>query len=136
MAMGEGLTRKQKAFAEEYVSNGYNATQAYLTAYGCSYSTAARAYWKVKNHPKVKEYITELQKEQFEAACINAERIGLKLAEIAFAERGDDYYCATSQLKALDLLQKQLGLQKQHIDADVKTEINISIGGDENVCEE
>ena len=73
------------------------------------------------------EYIKQLQQIEFEAACITAERIGLKLAEIAFAAKGDEDYNPNAQLKALDLLQKQMGLQKQHIEADVKTDINITI---------
>ena len=59
----------------------------------------------------VKEYIATLQKEAFAAAAISAERVALKLADIAFAEKKDDVYVVTAQLKALDLLQKQMGLQ-------------------------
>lgn len=122
------LTLKEKEFCEEYVRNGGNASRAYFHAYDtASIESARKAYCKVFRKPEVKEYIAELQKEAFAAACISAERVALKLGEIAFAERGDDYYTATSQLKALDLLQKQLGLQQQKIEADVNTEININI---------
>lgn len=121
------LTAKQKRFAEEYVNNGYNATQAYFSAYDCNYDTAKNAGYLTLRKPHVKSYIEQLQKEQFENACINAERVALKLAEIAFAEKGDNDYNATSQLKALDLLQKQLGIQHQNIKADVSTDIVINI---------
>ena len=77
--------------------------------------------------PGIKEYIAELQKEAFAAACISAERVALRLAEIAFADKDDEHYSATAQLKALDLLQKQLGLQHQKIEADLHTDINITI---------
>jgi phage terminase small subunit len=122
------LTAKEKEFCEEYVRNGGNASRAYFHAYDTSSIESARkGYCKVFRKPEVKEYIAELQKEAFAAACISAERVALKLAEIAFADKGDTDYTATSQLKALDLLQKQLGLQHQKIEADVNTDINIFI---------
>lgn len=121
------LTKKEKAFCEEYVNNGCKASRAYCTVYGCSYEDAKKRYCKTFRKPEVKEYIALLQKEAFEAACINAERVALKLADIAFADKEDEIYGASAQLKALDLLQKQLGLQKAHLEADVKTDININI---------
>lgn len=121
------LTKKQKVFCEEYVANGCNATQAYLAAFDAEYSTANNSGHKLLRKPEVKEYITELQKEAFSAACINAERVALKLAKIAFADKKDDTYVVSAQLKALELLQKQLGLQSQKIEADINTEININI---------
>lgn len=123
------LTAKEKAFCEEYVANGGNASRAYFAAYDtASMENARRAYCKVFRKPEVKAYIVELQKEAFAAACINAERVALKLADIAFAEKDDEFYNVQAQLKALDLIQKQLGLQKQQIQADVTTDIVINIG--------
>lgn len=124
---GNELTKKEKAFAEEYVRNGGNACQAYLFAYECSYDTAHKEGWRVLKRPVVKEYITTLQKEAFDAACITAERVALKLAEIAFADKEDEAYGPSSQLKALDLLQKQLGIQHQKIEADINTDVIINI---------
>ena len=45
----------------------------------------------------------------------------MKLMTMAMAEKDDQYYTPAIQTKALDLLQKQLGLQqtKAKIDADV-----------------
>ena len=122
-----GLTKKEKAFAEEYVRNGGNATQAYLFAYDCCYDTAHKEGYRVLKRPGVKEYVTQLQKDAYAAACINAERVALKLAEIAFADKDDEAYGPSSQLKALDLLQKQLGLQHQKVEADISTDIIINI---------
>lgn len=121
------LTKKEKAFCEEYIANGYNATQAYQKAYNSTYETAQKHGYRVPKRPEAKEYIAELQREAFAAACISAERVALKLADIAFSDKDDEHYNATAQLKALDLLQKQLGLQKQHIDADLHTDITINI---------
>ena len=81
---------------------------------------------RILKNQKIREYITQLQKEAFEAQCINAERVATKLAEIAFADKSDQYYTAPNQLKALDLLQKQLGLQNQKIEMSSQ-DININI---------
>lgn len=122
------LTKKEKAFCEEYVANGGNASRAYFAAYDtASIENARKGYCKVFKKPEVKEYIKELQKVAFDNACINAERVALRLSEIAFADKDDEHYNISSQLKALDLLQKQLGLQHQKIEADVSTDININI---------
>ena len=53
---------------------------------------------------------------------------GVKWSLMNSPEKDDEYYNAQAQLKALDLLQKQLGLQKQQIQADVSTDIVINIG--------
>ena len=128
MARKDGtLTRKEKAFCEEYVANGGNASRAYFAAYDTTIENARKEYCKVFRKPEIKAYIRELQKVEFEAACITAERVGLKLSEIAFSAKDDKDYNATAQLKALDLLQKQLGLQTQKIDADLHTDIDINI---------
>lgn len=125
--MPRRLTEKEVAFCEEFVANHGNASRAYEKVYGCSIEDARKRYAKTFRKPEIKAYIEALQKVAFEAACINAERVALKLAEIAFAEKGDEYYNATSQIKALEALQKQLGIQKQKIEADINTEINITI---------
>ena len=122
-----GLTKKEKAFCEAYVFDGESATGAYLKAYDCEYSTANTAGWKMLRKPHIQEYINAIQQEAFAAACITAEKVALKLADIAFAAKGDEDYNATAQLKALELLQKQLGIQHNKIEADIKTDINITI---------
>lgn len=121
------LTKKEKMFCENYVACG-SATKAYLDTYGGTYETANATGWRVLKRPGIKEYVAELQKEAFSAACISAEKVALKLSEIAFAEKGDQNYNASAQLKALDLLQKQLGLQTHKVEADVNTDIVITIG--------
>ena len=122
------LTKKERTFCEEYVRNGCNASRAYYFAYDTTPENARKIYCKTFRKPEVKEYIAYLLKESLEAACINAERVALKLGDIAFAEKGDEVYTISAQLKALELLQKQLGLQSQKIEADVKTDIVINIG--------
>ena len=121
------LTEKEVAFCECYVFEGLSATKAYQKVYGCAYNSASANSVKVMKKDAVREYIESLQKEAFKASCLTAEKVALKLSEIAFAEKGDEDYNATAQLKAHDLLQKQMGLQKQHIEQEIKTNINITV---------
>lgn len=46
---------------------------------------------------------------------------------MAFAEKGDEDYPANIKVRALDLLQKQLGLQSQKIEANVNQETTIVV---------
>ena len=127
MSRKAGLTRKEKAFCELYALENYSAVRAYEKAYGCEYSTAAAQSCRTMRRPQVKEYIEQLQREAWEAACITAEKVGMKLAEMAFAAKDDENYTPSIQLKAMDLLQKQMRLQHQKIEAEVNTDINITI---------
>ena len=121
------LNKKQREFIANYLTNGYNATQAYMVAYGCSHEVANKNAYKTYNNPEVKAEIQAKQREYFETLNITAERIAEELSEMAFAPKGDEDYCASVKLKALDLLQKQLGLQKQKVEADLTSEITINI---------
>lgn len=128
MARSDGtLTLKEKTFCEEYVANGGNASRAYFAAYDTTIENARKEYCKVFRKPEVKAYIKALQKEAFDAACISAEKVALKLNEIAFAEKGDKDYNTTAQLKALELIQKQLGITNNKIEAEVRNDIHITI---------
>lgn len=130
--MAKELTAKMKLFCEEYVANGYRQVPAYRKAYpNANENTAHGGASTLMKNEKVKAYIKEIQKERFEALNISAERIAEKLAEIAFAPKNDEDYTATSQLKALDLLQKQMGLQNQKMEINGEQKIVITIGEDE-----
>lgn len=111
------LTAKQKLFCEEYVSNGYHLVEAYMKAFGCSYEVANANQWKLMKKDSVKNYIKEIQTERFEALGMNANRIAKMLTDIAT----DPEASRTEQMKALELLQKQMGLQTQKVEADIKT---------------
>jgi len=75
--------------------------------------------------PWVNDYIKEIQKERFDALHINAEKIANELNRIAFE---DTDASNSDKMRALELLQKQLGLQTQKVDARVEVNnINIDI---------
>ena len=72
----------------------------------------------------IKDYISEIQHERFEAMGMNADRIAKMLTDIAT----DPEASRAEQMKALELIQKQLGLQTQKVDARVEVNnINIDI---------
>ena len=57
------LTEKQKAFCREYVSNGGNGTQAYLTAYNSNSETSASIESaRLLRRDDITEYIATLNK--------------------------------------------------------------------------
>lgn len=118
------LTAKNKLFVEEYVANHYNATQAYLTIYGCDYNTARTKACVVLAKPEAKEYMKEIQKERTERLNINADRVLEELASIAFADKGDKDYTAAAKNKALELIQRQIGAQAPtKIDAELNQKV-------------
>ena len=122
------LTAKQKLFCENYVSNGYKLVQAYMDAFGASYEVANAEQWKLMKKEPIKAYITELQHERFEALHMNADRIAQQLTQIAT----DPEASRSEQMKALELIQKQMGLQTQKVEADIKTTvINVGIEDDD-----
>jgi phage terminase small subunit len=112
------LTEKQKQFADLYLSNGYKPLDAYFEAFpDADKSNKHPSYpYTLLKLPQVKEYIEQRRQEIYESLNIDAYRIAERLAEIGFADKEDKVYNVGSRLKALELLQKQLGLQNQKIE--------------------
>lgn len=126
------LNPKQKLFCEEYVKNGYNPMNAYRVAYAGSSEASLNANpYRLMKKPEVREYITELENEIFESNRITAEKIAHELSLMAFGQF-DENISASVKLKALDLLQKQFGLQNSKVEVNGKQDVIINILGDEN----
>lgn len=122
------MTAAQQRFADEYLANGYNAAAAYRVAYPNASDASAKAVaYRVLKYPDVKKYIDERRNLIYDSLAIDAAHIAEQLASIAFAEKGDEVYNVQAKIKALDLLQKQLGLQtkNQNISADVVGQVTI-----------
>ena len=126
MALKGELTAKERAFCESYVKS-YNAYQAYLDVYGCKPDTAKSAGWKLLYRPAIIEYIKELQQALVERYADAASIILNELMEdITFRDADNNH--SPTWLKSVDLVQKQLGLQK--LKADIQAEntvINVHI---------
>lgn len=113
------LTPKQKAFSDEYIKNGGNATQAYISA-GYSENGANRSAQKLLTKTVIKEYIAEkmeqIEKEQHRDIMSLAE-IQERRSKIAKGEVVDGLGFApdfSDQLKAMDGLEKALTIAEKH----------------------
>ena len=120
------LTAKERAFCEFYVQN-YNASYAYLSAYGCKPDTANAAGYKMLSRPAIINYIKELQQALVDRFADAASIILSELMEdITFRDADNNH--SPTWLKSVDLVQKQLGLQK--LKADIQQEhviINVNV---------
>lgn len=113
------LTAKEKQFCLEFVANGYNGFRAYKEAYRCNDATAnARASVLLKKED-VRLYIGELQKDRIDAQFVSADRVLEALCSVAFGEEASD----KDRLRAIELIQKQLGFVTQRIEADVNGQV-------------
>lgn len=119
------LTVIQRRFLQEYIKD-YNGARAYMRACpDVNYDSAKATAYIILKKPEAHAYLDQLEKEKFQELRINAEHIATELAKIAFM---DDEASKKDKMRAIELLQKQLGLQSQKIQADVSTNINIEIG--------
>lgn len=122
------LTDNMKACVDYYLSHlPYNQTAAYNAIFpsnGRNYRTLSTAASKFFNNPRVKKYKEERMQELYDEANINAQSIALRLAGIAFDEDKDNL---SSALKAIDLLQKQLGLQSKNVNLDAEVNAAVQI---------
>lgn len=118
MASKSKLTEKQEAFAVTYVSNGGNATQAYLDTYDVKPDTKKSSIWKDAHllvyHPKIAPRIDELRKLKFNGKVLTIEQRKTILSEMA--EMGDT--------KALDLLNKMEGVYIDKVEHSGKIDVN------------
>ena len=126
MALKGELTAKERAFCEQYVKT-YNAYQSYLDVYDCKPDTAKSAGWKLLYRPAIINYIKELQQALVERYADAASIILNELMEDIVYRDADNNHSPT-WLKSVDLVQKQLGLQK--LKADIQADhtiINVNI---------
>lgn len=108
------LTAKQKLFAETYISNGFNALEAYYEVFGHEENKKPSYPYILLRKPEVQEYIETRRQEVYDSLRIDAIRVMQEIAEIAFKKiNDDDKALLVSKLKALELLSKNLSLQTQ-----------------------
>ena len=82
------LTEKQRLFCLYYTKT-YNATQAYLKAYGCSYNAASVEGYRLLRNPKIKKEIDELKELKRQSIMITEDDIVEQYMRIAFADITD-----------------------------------------------
>jgi phage terminase small subunit len=122
----KSLNNKHELFIKEWLANGRNATQAYLSVYpNVTRESAGTNGADLLKDPLVKARIEELTKARYEELNITADHIAQELAEMAFAAKGDPDFSAQIKIKALDLLQKQLGLQTKNMNVESTSAVQI-----------
>lgn len=82
------LTEKQRLFCLFYVRY-FNATKAYQKAYGCAYSTACGAGWKLLQNEEIRREIMELKQGRLNQQLLDESDIFQKYMDIAFSDITD-----------------------------------------------
>jgi len=107
---------RHKLFSQEYLSNGLNATQAYLTVYGeMDYESAKANASRLLTHDNVKRHLAVMKGEIAAENEINKEELILSLKKILYDNLGKS---PQHSLKAIEILSKMGGLnaaEKQEI---------------------
>ena len=105
------MTDKQRRFCEEYLID-CNATQAAMRA-GYAASTASSVGAKNLKLPEVQDYLSARQAETREQTGVTREEIVLQLKKIGLSDIEPSEAKVTDKLKAMDMMIKLLGFDKQ-----------------------
>ncbi len=110
--MPDNLNLKQKAFCQEYLLNGNNATKAYMSAYpDCSYDSARGSATDLLANPNIKAYLDARLEQVDKSNLLSIEQILLKIQGVAEDEKTK----VAERLKSYDLLLKAQGAYKQDL---------------------
>jgi phage terminase small subunit len=112
------LSVKHKAFCDEYLANGLNATQAYKSVYKVSDSVAGPSGDRLLKNAKIKDYIQEQQETTSQRLNITKEQLLLDLQDIKNRNMG---VRDSLSIKAIEVMNKMSGF-----DAPIKQDITIS----------
>jgi phage terminase small subunit len=112
------LSAKHKAFCDEYLSNGLNATQAYKSVYKVSDTVAGPSGDRLLKNAKVKSYLEEEGQKTAERLNITKEGLLNDLQDIKIRNLGSRDQLS---MKAIELISKMSGF-----DAPTRQEISIT----------
>ena len=117
------LSAKHKAFCDEYLANGLNATQAYKSVYKVSDKVAGASGPRLMENVRIKEYLQEQMDKTAEKLEITREFLIKEYLELIDSAKNDpDFVDRGNWNKSLAQLSKLLGL-----DAPVKQQTDITI---------
>lgn len=130
------MTEKQKMFCDEYLANGLNATQAYLTVYKNvkNKASAAEMASRLLRNVKVREYIDVALAKIHDEKTMDAKEIMERLTAIGREQTTDELLTmegavmevksrTQDRIKALELLGKAYGMFKDRVDLDVSVPV-------------
>lgn len=112
------LSDKHEKFCQEYMINGFNATQAYISVYKVSEKVGGASGIRLLENAKVKERLEELKKETRQQYQITKEELLNDLKDIKNSNKGIRDGIA---MKAIEIISKMSGF-----DAPLKQDITIS----------
>ena len=112
------LSPKHKAFCDEYLANGLNATQAYKSVYKTTDKVSEASSSRLLLNVKVKEYLQQEGQKTAERLQITKEELLNDLVEIKNNNKGIRDVTA---MKAIELISKMSGF-----DAPTRQEISIT----------
>ena len=117
------LSAKHKAFCDEYLANGMNATQAYKSIYKTNDKVSEASSSRLLLNVKVKEYIQQEQEKTSKKLEITREFLIKEYLELIESAKSDDTFIDRGNWnKSLAQLSKLLGL-----DAPIKQQSEITI---------
>lgn len=103
------LSDKHKRFCDEYLSNGFNATQAYKSVYKVSDKVAGSSGPRLMENVRVKEYIQKQQEKTANKLEITREQV---LQDLIFIKEKNIEDWPPHALKALEMINKMLGFNE------------------------
>lgn len=109
------LSPKHKAFCDEYLANGMNATRAYKSVYGTDDKTCESGGARLIRNDKIKEYIQEQQETTANRLNITKERLLMDLEDIKNRNLG---VRDNVSMKAIEIISKMSGF-----DAPIKQDV-------------
>lgn len=122
------LTAKQSRFVEEYCSNGFNATQAALTA-GYKPDNARKTASENLSKPDIQNYIQEFMSKAGDKALVTTIDIVKGLYDIA--QNGDAESARVSAYKALADYTGGFDANVRKVEATVKSDEGMKGAWDE-----
>lgn len=112
------LSAKHKAFCDEYLANGMNATQAYKSVYKTNDKVAGASGGRLLENAKIKSYLKEQGQKTAERLNITKEGLLADLEDIKNRNMG---IRDSISIKAIEVMNKMSGF-----DAPIKQDITIS----------
>lgn len=105
-----------KRFADEYLVNGMNATQAYLVAYpNASERTAGENGFKLLKNAEISDYIKQKQEETSINLNVSKERLIQDLIDIVNDNKKIRPGAATKAIEVINKMQGYNAVEKQEI---------------------
>jgi hypothetical protein len=101
LAQEQPTRERRLAFIDEYMHNGFNATEAYQKVFKCGHDSARKHAGRVLNDPDVQDYLCMRRQEAYKRIGISHERIMLELQRLALVNTEDFYDPDTGALRPI-----------------------------------